>query len=429
MENILNNNPELKLKIIRPERLRTCEKVDKVVLSMLCFIYLFNPRFIATDLRKVIDIISLCGMLISIILRPIRVKNGILKAMRILVIFFIYLLVGLVFHIILDSNNTVAYLNNVYDVLSVFTRCFIVSIFFWRIIRKKKYKWNDMLDIIILSGFMQLICVVLAFLFPQIKTLFNGFTIANSKSDYVAFSTKYNPYRSYGLGENLFDSFGYVTALIILLTFIEGMHRRNVKLVVLSGVMVIMPLLNARTGVVLALIGFFIAFIRYTKKSLIQSLKILLFAFGAMIVGAFFFKYIPESTQEWITDGTKSINDLLFKHKTTGVFGVLSNQFILPENLLFGEFGSPEMLGLGHSDIGYIQCIWRYGIVGTILLFWGYVNLSTYQNRITNNDRMKTFSICFNIILFVYLYKMFPFTNLGATLILLLCVLGCDNEC
>ena len=280
-----------------------------------------------------------------------------------------------------------------------------------------------MTDIFIFAGCFQFVCVTLAFVLPDVKNYFNGLTVANSESAYIAFSTQYNPYRSFGLGENLFDSFGYVIALVILLTFIEGLFRTNTKIVILSGLMMIMPLLNARTGMVLAFIGLLISFVMYTRRSFLQLLKIVLLIVLFLVAGSFFFRNIPEETREWILEGGSSIIDLFFEHNSSGVFSVLSNHIIFPSNFVFGEFGAPEMFGLGHSDVGYIQCIWRYGALGSLLLFCGCAKLLMHES-INRNDRLKTFAACVLLILFVYLFKMFPFTNLGATFVILSYVFG-----
>ena len=82
------------------------------------------------------------------------------------------------------------------------------------------------------------------------------------------------------------------------------------------------------------------------------------------------------------------------------------------------------MFGLGGSDIGYIQCIWRYGVLGSLLLYCGYVRLLMYGSKTSRDDRKKLFGACTCVMLFIYLYKMYPFVNVGATFVILSYVLG-----
>ena len=390
----------------------------KIILALVAFVYLFNPRFVALELRKVIDVVSLISVIIYHWHNPMIKKNHVFKNVNILVMFFIYLGLGTIIFILSDIGKRNIYLNNIYEVSSSFFRCFITSKAFIIFMKKYKFGWEDLTDVLALTGTIQLACVLAAFFNPSIKSTFNSFTIANSRSSYIAFSTKYNEYRSYGLAENLFDSFGYTISLIIIITFISGLYSGNNKRIILSFLMLAMPLLNARTGIVLALLGLSIAFLIYSKSSVEHIIKILFLLIPCLLIGSYFIKYLPESTREWITEGTSSISDLLFNHNKSGVFLTLSNQFIFPDEIIFGAFGSPESHGVGHSDVGYIQCVWKYGVVGSTLLIIGFLKSIISTSRMCQNEQLNTFSICVVSLLIIYLYKMYPFVNFGSNFII-----------
>ena len=396
----------------------------KLVLSIVVFVYLFNPRFVALELRKVIDLFSLLIVLFYHLHIPVKRSNENSRRYNLLLVFLFYLIFGTCLFVLADFGNKYIFINNAYEILSCFFRSYITSRALVIVMKRYKFTWNDLTDVFAYSACIQLVCVLLAFLNPNIKSLFNGFTIANSRSDHVAFSTKYNEYRCFGLAENLFDSFGYTISLIIILTFISGLYNKNNKKIILSFFMLVMPLLNARTGMVLALLGMCCAFIIYSKRSPKQIIKIICIIVPCFLIGRYFINYLPEATREWIMDGSTSISDLLFSHNKSGIFLTLSNQFFFPDEVIFGAFGSPEMYGIGHSDVGYVQCIWKYGIVGSAFLIIGFFKGALSTAKSSQNEQTKAFILCVVILLVIYLYKMYPFVNLGSNLIIFTCLLS-----
>ena len=87
----------------------------------------------------------------------------------------------------------------------------------------------------------------------------------------------------------------------------------------------------------------------------------------------------------WVGVG---IRDLIYPTSSFTSTGVLS-YFILPKNLFDLFFGTGHNIyaveGLGfHSDVGYINIVWEYGIVGSFIFYTGNIKifLRAYKNTL-----------------------------------------------
>ena len=85
---------------------------------------------------------------------------------------------------------------------------------------------------------------------------------------------------------------------------------------------------------------------------------------------------------------------------------------------------SPERkMGYSGIDSGYIQCLWRYGIIGTLLLLGGYAYSFILAVRYRNTKERKVLIIVILTIFFTYLFKLFSLVNYG-NVFLLFVILG-----
>jgi uncharacterized protein with PQ loop repeat len=132
------------------------------------------------------------------------------------------------------------------------------------------------------------------------------------------------------------------------------------------------------------------------------------------------FQNLPENTKEWITRGLDATSTLVTTGEKTGVYSVImGTNFVFPKNVFWGVGADREELyGIG-IESGYVNCLWRYGVVGTMLLFIGVINMFRQTIKMTNGKNEKIIIFTFEVIFFVYLIKLFSIYNNGANIMVM----------
>lgn len=287
---------------------------------------------------------------------------------------------------------------------------------------------DDLLCAFTFAAFLQLICVLLAFVFPEVKQFFVSLILTHSGNDTVIEAVgELGYFRCFGFAENLFDMFGYITAILITLVFLWGLEKQRILICMFALILVIMPLLNARTGIVLSAIGVFIGLLYYfdPKKVLGYAIVVLVVAIlGYLVIGK-----LSKDTTNWLIKGYQDTVEL-FHGNIIGTYSeILGVDIVFPDNILFGAGGSPEkVMGLSGIDSGYIQCLWRFGLIGTLLLFAGYVNMFRTLHRCSRQKLNRALSLALGIFFFLYLFKLFSLTAY-TTVFLLFVIVASLTEC
>jgi hypothetical protein len=292
---------------------------------------------------------------------------------------------------------------------------FLVSIY-----KKNKYTVSDLMDIFIIAAFWQIILVLLSYLFLDVKIFLNNLIINNSQSEAIVSAlSSLGFYRGYGFAENLFDQFGYTLSLLTVIILIEGLKRKKTLLVMLSFSMLYASLLNTRTGILLTLVGIFMVFFMQLNRVKLKSLLKISVIFSITIVLGYYIVYnLSDTAFDWVSSGIKEISNLIFKNELTGTFYYLNQDILMPNDVLFGAGGAPRSFSISGIDVGYIQSIWMYGLVGTILLFFGYFVLFFQQYKSSSGKRGKIISISFLFLFLLYMIKLFAAHYPGSNFIL-----------
>ena len=141
---------------------------------------------------------------------------------------------------------------------------------------------------------------------------------------------------------------------------------------------------------------------------------------------------LPEMTREWLEVGLDATIKLFTSgEKTSAYSAILDQNFIFPDNIFFGEGGDPlDMVNIG-IESGYIQCLWRFGIIGTILLLGAFCVIFVRLFIHSTSSFSKAITVSYAAIFFVYLLKLFSLYNTGATILLIgipSCVVYCENH-
>lgn len=247
------------------------------------------------------------------------------------------------------------------------------------------YKFNDVIRIFVYSFLLQVGIALLAFFIPSVKSFLLTVMENNTGSDVFyregLFSYGYT-YRYNGFAGTLLDTFGYGMGLAASVIAVIGFYKSK-KYLLWALLLLIPSVLNSRTGLLIAAIGFVIAFIFSLFKSTPQKVLKQLGGFLVilLVVGVIFYitAINSPSTVGWILDGFESIFDFLTGQEVRAFSTadkLFSDDFwALPETargLLFGEgfrlYGMSEILGIA-SDVGYINHIWLAGVIGMVLMY------------------------------------------------------------
>ena len=403
-------------------RYKGAEMVYKKKLATLMFVVflfcaIFTPDFFPFSMRYLVIIICAIG----IGWKWIRTRKAILDK-RFLSIFIgfipfiIWLVVSQILHMVWDGANSSIYLNTLLHTLEVFLAGFLIGLFLIYVCEDNRFDLNDILSMIIAVTLLQFVCVILALLFPGVREFFNSFIIKNSYSERLAqlalASSSGRIDRSYGLSNNLFDSFGFITAVLICIMFIVGMEKNNNKIRLASMLMILMPLVNARTGLFLALVGMVVSSFFYLDyRTIAKNMGIVIIGIAAFLL---IMSRLPNSMISWLTSGFQETQALFSRSENIGVYSkIFGSDLVFPSSILLGGGGMPKNLISYGVDNGYINCLWNFGLIGTLLLLAGYFRMFKLSYSRTRVKMNKVISVVTGIIFFLYLFKVYSIDNFG----------------
>lgn len=388
------------------------------------FIYIFSPP-IVKNTRIILDIINFFIVIVCIFYKgKIHIPSYLKITIMPFVPFLIYVWLNSLYFVLVEKPESLIAYENIdyfrtaflpmYIWIRLLALCFVLQL----LKHKININIDTFADCVLMAGGLQFICALLAFLIPGIRDVFLQIISVNTdgnvqKSIFELFN---NDKRAYGFADNLFDSIGYVVSLISTIAFIKTVSRSSVKYFVLFVCTVFIVLVNTRTGLVLDMITVFLITIFYGRKNIVKSIIRFIIALIVMVlVGTFVISQLPESTLSWASEGMESVYALIVEQEYTGIFLTFYlNHLNFPNDIIFGDGAIPDPMYYNVSDMGYVQCIWRYGLVGTVLLMagWVYFFYSSYKEN-SGNKELQCFILCAATIFFLYLIKLFSLYNLG----------------
>ena len=279
------------------------------------------------------------------------------------------------------------YFISFYSIMLVIICISICIIYMFLFCDKHNISFDDLIKYIIIASLIQSGITLMCLLSCSIKNFF--ITIMRENTGEILLS---NPYhlerRFFGFSNNMFDSYGFGTGLISLLPLYYSI-RNSKKWLIAVPFLLLIPFLNSRTGLVVFLIGFicFVIFIIKEKKYKEYILS-LVCAIALAVFGILFVWLFNKATIEWIITDIKSFFDGSIYGTATSLFS--DTGWKIPNGIfiLFGKGitvagygGLKGVLGFS-SDVGYVNELWRTGLLGfsiIILVFFNYIK-SIYRN-------------------------------------------------
>lgn len=356
------------------------EKNDKILYSAYLFILIFAPPIVPYPhiFLSIFSFFSLIRMYPDKALRILK-ESGMYNWGLSMIILAIYtlcipLLVSIFLGDIVNTSHYISIINR-YGVL-IFTTLICTTYLLCKV--GKKYDYVFLIECLINAGLIEGFCSILAFLSPAVKTIFIFFMKKFSES-YLYSNTWYITVRSYGFASTLVDVFGLGIGIIAGISFFYGLKYKK-RYIIYSIIIAIATVLNSRTGLLIYGIAIIISLILIVKTGSIKKIIIMLASFSFLSLSGIELIQALESneyTLKWLQSGMFSITDFFSKKSYNYGDDAMSLLFQskfwqLPTfpRILIGTGHSLYLAeGYRHSDVGYINEIWLFGLIGCSVLY------------------------------------------------------------
>ncbi len=376
--------------------LLTKEKMDKISYSLYLFVLVFAPPIVPYP-HLFLTIFSFL-MLATTYKRKVRIvlkRSGIYNwvlAMGLLAMYTVCvpLPISMLCNDIVNTSHYISVINR-YGVLIV-----AVSVCVTYLLCKTDrdgYGYEFLLESLINAGVIEGVCAALAFLFPGVKSIFIFFMKQFSASNLYS-NTWYITVRSYGFASTLVDVFGLGVALIAGICFFYGITRKKIYMAE-SIVIAIATILNSRTGLLVYLISIVLSLLYVLQKGDIRKIISTFIAIGLLIIAGSKILDIMstnEYTAGWFQAGIKSIQNFMSGNRTSNTSGDAMSMLFQDNFWKFPTFpriifGTGHSLygaeGYAHSDVGYVNEIWLFGILGCLLLYGKIIEMCGMMKKST----------------------------------------------
>ena len=349
------------------KRIVTC-----FLMAVYTFLFIYAPRLIAVNTIHILFVIALPWLIID--------KKKFLKVGRNSGLFnFLLILVILnLYKGIVDTLYGGDLIMDIYSILVIGIELPVVVSFQIYLYKKHGFSGKDLVNLIILLGIVQALIAVLMVVSPAFKEIIDNHRFQFWDDRYIGWSSK----RMYGFSDNLLHVTPIVQAVISVMLIIKTPEKPY--LMIFLPCMLVSIVLNARVGIFIFIISlFFVIFGSYFpgKRKVVALLFIFLFI-SIFSFLHYFQDYISLDSFENIISGFYDFNDLSRGEKT-GVFeSLFGEHMVLPQGIdfIFGRgtevFGGLKIYGMSiHSDIGYVNDLWKYGVFGLVLIVVSYIHL------------------------------------------------------
>lgn len=346
-------------------------------------------------------------------------KMGIVGFLHKYYFFLLYALFVFFFYLLFDGRLQEITISDIYRYLILLPVEFICV--FLLLIKAEEKNWNiiNFSEIFIIGGIYQFFLVLLAFIFPPVKNLFIK-VMSENTGQAVYFNTTLqsqgSEVRYFGFASTLIDNFGYCIGLLCALSMFIGFFYKK-RFLGYVPLLLFTTLLNSRTGLlmfVVALLLFLVGALVDNNLEAFATIFFSLFVFVVLFLITFAIISVsaPE-TLNWISSGFINLLNTVFG-KTSQNFDVgdvlFSKKFwTFPSGFAF-FFGSGfDVVNAGkylsmHSDVGYVNQIWTFGLVGTILLYIPFVSVMVKAFK-NNPTLLRVLLVTFTILFFLIMIK------------------------
>lgn len=347
----------------------------KLVLIIYIFLLLFAPPFIKSI--NMLLILSVFSAVCIVVKYRKNVKDilklDVIKRLGILVFIYIgyYILTILINGVVTGKWHIYNYVINCYSMMLVGVFLLICALHIVLFCKDKNISLNDIIGLTIWAGLIQFLISFFALVIPEFKTFLINIMYKNT-GDNIYIQEWFTQRRFYGFANNLLDSFGFGMGILSVLPLFYSI-RNGKKWLLASPLLLVSVILNSRTGLVVYALGVIVWFIYIIASKKIKQYFDILCVIMAMLLFAYLLiKEVAPSTIYWIRDDMLSFvsskfgtADMLFGNDSWRLPGFWNTVFGVSINVAaFG--GLSSVLGFT-SDVGYINEIWKTGLIGVFL--------------------------------------------------------------
>lgn len=350
-------------------------RLDKVWMSIYMFLFIFQPPFFKVNLIYFLGSFTF----LLLLYKPkttgrIFVSSGMTGFYKIILMLALgMLLTSVIDYCLITKVFVLSGRIHSLNQLVILTGLELICVCY--ILERSEvcgYSIDDIFRFIAIAGIIQGCCTLMALLSPTLRDYFLQFqTWANEW---------HRERRGYGFSASLVDNFGFGIGLIAGVALLGNGSKRD-KLVTI-GLCFISGVLNARTSIVVFAIALF-AFLVFKDNRTVALRLVIAFILIIILYKYFLPQFvvklygIDSNNARWIASGIDEVLSLVSTRDRIDNVSFLSDLSHLPSNMfiwLFGTghnvYGLSSIIGF-HSDSGYINSIWEFGLIGTIILFYG----------------------------------------------------------
>lgn len=347
--------------------------MPKVSIPLIVFLYLFlfNPPFLIFSGNLHFGNLFSLLALILFVSRP-QVVMTFIKSYKSEFLWVLYLLLFAFLRSGVEGDTPV-----ITQHIIAFINIFIIVPFIINFIRKKTCNGNQyLIRCLLIVGAIGSIVTLLCFLSPSFNQFSKQVLMQYSSAE---LNNEMNDYRGYGFASLLSSDYGFTMGILLVMGCFY--YKNNKWFLLFMPLVFLAALVNARTGLVIALTGILVFFIynRNYKFSLVLLLiSFIIYQNTEKLLSLLNFN---ENTLMWLTYEFESASDAIRSgdmSQSLTLTALFSDFWIMPDNIEQWIFGRGFDLyrnthGVHPSDVGWIREL-NYGgllyLIPLICLIW-----------------------------------------------------------
>lgn len=366
-------------------------KLTVVLLTLYVFCLMFSPPLIP-GVRLLYPLAMLAVIMLATRYRSeVRAMLSETKLSVVLMTFLVittYTLVLAIINVALSGENQVSLLDYATSSARLILTSPIMLVciaYVLAVCKRLNYSAVGFMKIIVYAASIQALLSILALMLPWLKDIL--VLIMQGNVDNVTLHRQWIvDNRLFGFAKDLFDHFGYGMGIVAALPVLIAYSERRVRYLVFIPLLLIPIMLNARTGLVIAALMTLPVSVyalykavdwRQTRNVLTAIATSALFV-AAMVVlvwqialhrPAIVSNTISDfrSISEFMTTGSLPAYNSTAKNLFNGDFWALPSS---ADGILLGTGHSVYSVdNIAHSDVGYVNDIWMYGVLGIIAIY------------------------------------------------------------
>ena len=377
------------------------KKAGSIIIIIGLFIILYNPPLFTFNCMHIVGAVSILYLAIN----NFRIIKGeFAKWLELFVCVAIYLALIVV---ALHGNSFSGVVFPIYYLVDIIPFTMAVKTFF----DKNRMSYDEVIYLFFAAAVIQCLLAILAFINPEIQKLFVNRIIGFSGIEIYNY---WSSLRMYGFSNGLMFEMPAVQTILALIA-IYFSSKKGWKYVILGGLLFFSAVINARTSIIVLLVGLIIL-ILFSKQSIINKFRILTgIVIASIVLVTFVLPFIKTTsplTYNWISEGMEDIFGLFHGNRETGYFSYVtnSNRYTLPPTMIGLLFGEGTTISGGYakygvySDLGFINDIWVGGLLYVAVLY-SFVIARILKLYKTEDEFNKFLSVLLISLIFILNFK------------------------